>query len=76
MSDGECQLITEDNPQVPWADYEELNTTVGLTRLLLANRRLLLEQYKVGHLVGIKSKCCGHNHNVYSFCGGKVIKRI
>ena len=72
MSDGQCQMITEDNPQVPWANYDEVNTTAGVTRLLLADRRLRLEHYKVGDLVGIKSKCCGHNHNVYFFCRGKV----
>ena len=75
ISDGaQCQIITEDNPQVPWADYQELNTSGGVTRLLLANRRLLLDQYTVGDLVGIKSKCCGHNHNVYSFCRGNIIQ--
>ena len=72
MSAGQCQIITEDNPQVPWASYEELNTTGGVTRLLLANRSHWLRNYKVGDLVGIKSKCCGHNHNVYFFCRGNV----
>ena len=73
MSAGECQIIPEDNPQVAWAGYEELNTTSGVTRLLLGNRRML-DQYRVGDLVGVKSKCCGHNHNVYSFCRGDLMK--
>ena len=73
MSAGECQINPEDNPQVAWSGYEELNTTSGVTRLLLANRRML-DQYRVGDLVGVKSKCCGRNHNVYSFCRGNSKK--
>ena len=76
MTDGDCQIITEDNQQVSWAGYQELNSTGGVTRLLLAKRWLRLEHYNIGDLVGVKSKCCGHNHNVYYFCRGKVYTYI
>ena len=67
MSGEACQIITEDNKQVPWRSYSDLED--GVTRLHLHSRRDLIN-YKVGDLVGIKSKCCGPNHNVYFFCKG------
>ena len=33
----------------------------------------MLSSYKPGDLVGVKSKCCGLQHNVYSFCGGEDV---
>ena len=53
--------------KVAWRSYHEFDS--GVTRLELAVRTSLVH-YNVGDLVGIKSKCCGHSHNVFEFCGG------
>jgi hypothetical protein len=55
------------NKQVDWKSFKthENNKT---TIFLLDNH--LTPNYKVGDLLGVKSKCCGHSHNAYSFCEG------
>ena len=39
-----------------------------MTKLKLFNGSFV-PGYKIGDVIGIKSKCCGVHHNVYDFCG-------
>ena len=64
--ENECEIVEEDNPQVPWHDYHQgLDNT---WRVILADNQLT--NYKPGQIIGVKSKCCGNGHNAYWFCGG------
>ena len=70
--DGVCELIEEDNNQVAWHNFKNLNNN-GHTRLYLSNSSMTLTGYNIGDLLGVKSKCCGRNHNAYDFCLGNDI---
>lgn len=66
------QLIQSDNEQVPWgyrsSSYKQPEFISGHWRIYLNNPTLVLSNYKVGDLVGVKSK---HVGNTYWFSTGK-----
>jgi hypothetical protein len=66
--DNDCQIVEEDNVQVPWKDF--IHGIDGVWRVLLTQEHKVPD-FKVGQLIGVKSKCCGDGHNVYWFCGGE-----
>ena len=65
--DGKCVIVEAKNKQVDWMSFKTHENNEK-TIFLLDNN--FTPNYKVGDLIGVKSKCCGHSHNAYSFCEG------
>ena len=57
--DNDCQIVEEDNVQVPWKDF--IHGIDGVWRVLLTQENKVPD-FKVGQLIGVKSKCCGDGH--------------
>ena len=66
---GDCQIVEDDNEQIGWKSFKEHDDNI-ITLFLVED--WLLPRYQKGDLIGIKSKCCGHFHNTFMFCGGKL----
>ena len=62
----------EDNEQIAWHNFTNLNK-LGHTRLYLSHSNQAMTVYKIGDMVGVKSKCCGTHHSVYHFFSGNDI---
>ena len=66
---GDCEIVENKNSQVQWNRFKKLENN---KTLFFLNDKHFTPNYHVGDLIGVKSKCCGHSHNTYAFCGGQI----
>ena len=71
VNSADPQIVTQSNGQIPWTSTSRLSGNLWTIHLKNGNFK---PSYKVGDLIGVKSKCCvSGGGSAYWFCRGDDI---